>query len=298
MLSPLSILLVLSSVASSLAACYNRDGTLASSAYQACPGQTYCCKTTDTCTSNGLCQDTSNHLPKTDLVYYADGSSANFTNLYQTTTCTNADFSGCVPQCTTRALFQLPQAIVIPWNSTVSPATTFSSRLPQTTTTTSSASSVSSLPAASTLSTTISGTPTAFVSGPSSTSSIAADTASGVSQGTQIGIGIGVGVSQHSPYMFLYAHARAGVLILIIIGVLFWRVQALHNLLRKDKQLHGEVQQRASGFEPAPNYYAAVNNPAAEKPAAITGHAIAPVKVDGPLARVHELPGPQPGELP
>jgi hypothetical protein len=90
---------------------------------------------------------------------------------------------------------------------------------------------------------------------------------------------------------------QVGVLILIIIGVLFWRVQALQNLLRKDKQLHGEVQQRASGFESAPNYYAAVNNPAAEKPAATTGNAIAPVKADDSLARVHELPGPQPGEL-
>jgi hypothetical protein len=100
MWSMLPVLLILSLIASSTATCYNRDRTVATG-FEPCPGQKYCCKPTDTCATNGLCIDINNRLPDVVVTPLSDGSVVNGTYLYQTTTCTNADFSGCVTQCST-----------------------------------------------------------------------------------------------------------------------------------------------------------------------------------------------------
>jgi hypothetical protein len=94
--------------------CFFRNGSIAIG-HRPCPGQSnICCNTTDTCTTNGLCKSHENHWPDTRLTPWINDpvtgapSYANFTFLYQTSTCTNADYSGCSTQCTNRRSKKYP----------------------------------------------------------------------------------------------------------------------------------------------------------------------------------------------
>jgi hypothetical protein len=94
--------------------CFFRNGSIAIG-HRPCPGQSnICCNTTDTCTTNGLCKSHENHWPDTRLTPWINDpvtgapSYANFTFLYQTSTCTNADYSGCSTQCTNRRSEKYP----------------------------------------------------------------------------------------------------------------------------------------------------------------------------------------------
>ncbi|KAF1818583.1 uncharacterized protein K489DRAFT_413656 [Dissoconium aciculare CBS 342.82] len=246
--------------------CFFRNGSIAIG-HRPCPGQSnICCNTTDTCTTNGLCKSHENHWPDTRLTPWVNDpvtgapSYANFTFLYQTSTCTNADYSGCSTQCTnpstwnqtyvwgcndevtlfccrvmpsllsqhrsccgnTVVEFQLPQPSVVSWSSTA-------------------ASTASSSSTSSSSSTTVTSPSTS----PSSTLPASSAADGSKPQSTTIGIGVGVAV---------------GVFCcLVLLAVLFWRVEALRNLVRRgdnssplSQQQQQQQRQGQRGYEPVP----------------------------------------------
>ena len=82
--------------------CFFRNGDAAVAGpqvYVQCPGLTSCCLPTDTCVSNGLCRDVNNHVDGS-LTSQNNGAGYNFTGLYQSPACVNADFTGCDLECT------------------------------------------------------------------------------------------------------------------------------------------------------------------------------------------------------
>ncbi|EMC99587.1 hypothetical protein BAUCODRAFT_342439 [Baudoinia panamericana UAMH 10762] len=81
--------------------CYFRNGNIAvinSQAYVQCPGLDSCCLQSDICVSNGLCQDINNHA--NGSLTNEGGTYYNFTGLYQSPACSNANFEGCDTECT------------------------------------------------------------------------------------------------------------------------------------------------------------------------------------------------------
>ncbi|KAF1823934.1 uncharacterized protein K489DRAFT_169468 [Dissoconium aciculare CBS 342.82] len=333
------------------AACYNRDGSPASSGYKQCPGQNFCCNDDQKCTASGVCQAAGNNLPDT---------SSPFTYLYTSPACVNADFSGCQTQCTSKsvakvapiwacnsgltnycchvsnapfvdpqscckdtgALFQLPQAVVIPWDSGVfvasvapasspnasptsnaatsantSPSSTNSLSASTTTAAASSANTATTSSNASTASTALSTTspspsPATSTSGTTLTTIPSAATASAAIAASAAATSAAPGATNgmtSGTQIGIGVGVAVGTFFLIILAVLFWRVHSLQGLLRKDGSGPIDFRQRGVGYEPAPNYDEAYPMSRTEKsPAAIT-RAMAPVEADS-ARQIHEMP--------
>jgi hypothetical protein len=75
---------------------------------------------------------------------------------------------------------------------------------------------------------------------------------------------------------------QIGTFFLIIVAVLFWRVQSLQGLLRKENTGPVDFRQRGVGYEPAPNYEEAY-------PPMATNRATVPVEADS-ARQIHEMP--------
>ncbi|KAF2716638.1 hypothetical protein K431DRAFT_12009 [Polychaeton citri CBS 116435] len=211
-----SWLLLLRLLHVSLAAdCYFRDGSPAlikhgTGSYVQCPGVDWCCRPTDTCSTNGLCRDVNNY-PDGSNVTFSNGASANMTGLYRTPACVNSDFSGCVTQCTgaSSSSFSflwacndgLTEYCCIGGHSQYdqkaccSDNATFELGSASTSSSTTSivTSSKTSSPFNTTLTTTPSSTSTPTAAAP--TSSTTKGSSDSLSEGTKIGIGVGLAVS-------------------------------------------------------------------------------------------------------
>jgi hypothetical protein len=219
------------------------------------------------------------------------------------------------------ALFQLQQAVVIPWDSAVSvaAASSASAQLSSNaamsanavTTSTNTASSASrattTLPplSAFTSGITLTTDPAVIASHDASAAaaaSVAAAYANGMSHATQVAVGVGVGVSplQYHPIHSLTFSSQVGIAFLSILATLFWRVRSLQSLLRKDTEGHGEVRTRGV-YEPAPTHDEATLCARAEKTAAATTAVAAvpavPAEVET-TGQIHEMPSRFRSELP